>query len=168
MKEVSPPQANSQVLEVHNLNRLVHHRPPRDRVPNKGTLREVLAPAKRHRQVPRAEARVRRRQGRAALPNKTSPPQADSLALGPRNLRPLVHRRPPRDRVLKKGPPQKTLAVVRGHRQIPRVEVKVHKGLGRVVLPNRTSLPQADKERAEKLANNPTRLEGRVVNPRRH
>ena len=159
---------NSQVLEAHNPNRLVHHRPPRDRVLSKGPLQEVTAAVRVHRQVPRVEDRVHRGLGRATLPNKTSPPQADSLALVLRNLRLPVHHKLPRDRVPKKGPPQKTLAVVRGHRQVPRAEVRVHRGWGRVVLPNRISLPQADKERAGKLANNPTRLEVRVVNPRRH
>jgi hypothetical protein len=156
------------VLEVHNLNRLAHHRLPRDKAPSKGTLQEALAVVRGHRQVPRAEDRVLRRRDRVTLPNKTSPPQADSQVLVLRNLRPLVHHRLPRDRVPKKGPPQKALAVVRGHKQVHRAEVRAHKGRGRVVLPNRISLPQADKERAGKLANNPIRLEVKVANPRRH
>jgi len=99
---------------------------------------------------------------------EVNPPQVSSQVLEAHNLNRLAHHRPPRDRVPSKVPLQEVPAAVRGHRQVHRAEVRVHKGRGRVVLPNRTSPPLANKERAGKLANNPTRLEDRVVNPRRH
>jgi hypothetical protein len=129
--KTSLPQADNLVLEVHNLNRLVHRRPPKDRAPSKGTLQEALAVVRGHRQVPRAEDRVLRGRGRVVLPNKTSPPQVDNLVLELRNLRPLALQKLGKGRVLRKKPPQEVLAVVPrgGHRQALDNKINSHKAL---------------------------------------
>ena len=144
--KTSPPQADSQALVPRNLRLLAHHRPPRDRVLSKGPLQEVPAVVRVDRQVPRVEDRAHKGRDRAALPSKTSLPQAGNLVLEAHNLNRPAHHRPPRDRVPSKGPLQEVPPVVRVHRQVPRVEGRVHRGQVRVALPSKTSPPQADSQ----------------------
>ena len=132
--KTSPPQAGNLALVLRNLRPLAHHRPPRDRAPSKGPLQEVPAAVRGHRQVPRVEDRVLKEWTRVILPNKTLPPQADSLALVLRNLRPLALQKLGKGirlRRIRKKPPQEVLAVVPkgGHRQALDNKINLHKAL---------------------------------------
>ena len=110
---------------------------------------------RKDRQIRRVAARAHKnppQADKAALPDKTNPPLVGSQVLEEHNPRLLAHRRRLKEvrlRRVKKGPLLETLAAAREHKRVRRVEARVHRGppqAGKVALPSRTSLPQADSQ----------------------